>query len=151
MSLPQSLRADVGEGPLPSAIRPGGGPGCRASQGLFPPARGRTLGAARQPESRCAQVRPGVGPQCLVHIHAGRGPASALPGVEDWPESGGRPPPIPREPSLRSRPVGPEPWRGGARPGGGAAGARGWRPCEAGRLALYVNSSGSAPCSQRRR
>lgn len=71
----------------------GGGPGCRASQGLFPPGRGRTLGAARRPESRCAQVRPRAGPQCLVHIHAGRGPAPALPGAEDWPESGRRPPP----------------------------------------------------------
>lgn len=101
----------------PRPLGLGSGPGCRASQGLFPPGRGRTLGAACRPLSRCAQVRPGAGLQCLMHFLAGLGPAPAVPGARIGPrEAAARPP---KAPSLRSRPVGSKLRRGGARLGAG--------------------------------
>lgn len=114
---------------------------------FLPPGGGGTQGAASRCASRCAQVRPGAGRPRLVHILAGRVPAPAPPGAADWSARGARPQ---RAPSRRPRPAGAGP--PGAGPGRGpSAGARrsGFRG--PGRLALYVNSSGSAPCSPRRR
>lgn len=117
--------------------------GPRAFRELFTsPGSGGTLGAARRPVARCAQVRPGAGRQRLVPVHAGRGPAPPLLWAADWPERGAR--------------AAPSPGRRGARQGRGqargrAAGARraGFRSQD--RLALYVNRGGSAPRSPRRR
>lgn len=108
-------------------------------------------GAAWRPAIRYAQVSPGEaeGGPAVPRTYSRR-PRPRPRGPRSRGLAGARPPPSPRAPALRSASKALR-YRGRGQARGAGRWGTALRVPRPGRLTLYVNSGGSAPCSPRRR